>query len=1113
MAHLNIPDVQLGPGGGKMSARHDLDALKAALNDRAEELAEELLGPPNKGTRRSQEWRWNRKGSAALVVRGHKRGAFRSHEAVTGGSLLDLIMHARGCSLPDAVDWAAGWLGWGDPEDQPVASDEDIAARAAERARQQAERDAAQVADETARQDKAQALWAASTSVAGTLGEKYLTAARRIPAPAMGWPESVRYRPYDNSLIFAATDAEGVVRATQRVFLTAGAQKVDGKPKLTNGVTAGAVVRLPGPADGPLLLAEGPETGLSVWAATGNETWIALGQLSKIEPPAGRKVVLCRDDDKKSQLGAECPEKRHRKLVRRLRRSGMHVITVTPWVVRRYDGSDFNDVIKQGGVAAVLERISQAIQPDLACEYSMPTLTLEQAKQELAGRLREFSVAALDSNARLEELRAKQAKARRDLKRLTRQIGADKPKFEQITRRANLEWLIREELDTPAPHYGVRVGLGIGKTFGAAAEVAHYIAEAEARKLPSAVLWTAPTLELADQTAAMLRDHGIKVGVYRGRRAPNPESEVKPSGHEDDTGRMCLDLPAVRAALDAKTNVATDVCGADTGDGPACPFRAMCPYQINLEQLTHVDVIVAAHNALLQTLPSRIESRIGLTVIDESFWQLGCETAHLDVATLVQDVKDAPVLDSETEQPDGFVSARLLATMDAVKTALEAHADGTPIETRILLNCGIDAARLREASREQQRRMKQVDVYPGMPLAERVAAARQAPTNGRIPATAALLRCLADLLDGKDGSTGRVELETAQLKAGPLRRVLVHQLRKLSKTRTDRPMLYLDATMPLRAARQYLPNLVVTADVDAVAPYMTVIQVLSARDNYGGWGKSSVLPSEGELEPDENARRHARIDNMRDAFGLLRRDCGDGLVVTYKKLEPSFGGMPGIETAHFNALAGLNDHETVSWAAVIGRPMPNPAAAATLAKQLFGDWAEPGEPVRVYAGMLMADGSRRSIRTSRFDDPNMEAVRKAIADDNVVQGVGRPRGVRRTEANPVLMIIMSDVVTPFPVSAVTDWPTLALTGRERMAARGVVLDSSTDAHRAYPDLFPSPRSADDGINRQNDRSSTLSPIIYSLLGINVDDTPKLAVYRPAPSAADPQPQDPHRRSP
>src|SRR4051812_22000478 len=60
---------------------------------------------------------------------------------------------------------------------------------------------------------------------------------------------------------------------------------------------ADAFVRLPGPADGPLLLVEGPETGLSVWRATDCEVWCSIGPLTRHRPSPGRRCIICRDDD------------------------------------------------------------------------------------------------------------------------------------------------------------------------------------------------------------------------------------------------------------------------------------------------------------------------------------------------------------------------------------------------------------------------------------------------------------------------------------------------------------------------------------------------------------------------------------------------------------------------------------------------------------------------------------------------------------------------------------------------------------------------------------------------------------------------------------------------
>ncbi len=105
----------------------------------------------------------------------------------------------------------------------------------------------------------------------------------------------------------AATQSEGTLQAIQRVFLTPDALNVQDaggrKKKLTRGCLAGAAVRLPGPLGGPLLLSEGPESGLSVWVPTGFETWIALGSIASLTPPPGRTLLVCIDDDPHNSPG------------------------------------------------------------------------------------------------------------------------------------------------------------------------------------------------------------------------------------------------------------------------------------------------------------------------------------------------------------------------------------------------------------------------------------------------------------------------------------------------------------------------------------------------------------------------------------------------------------------------------------------------------------------------------------------------------------------------------------------------------------------------------------------------------------------------------------------
>ena len=92
---------------------------------------------------------------------------------------------------------------------------------------------------------------------------------------------------------------------------------------------------------------------------TGHETLIALGSLSRLPCVAGRRVVLCRDDDRQHSPADKA-------LIRTLacwRKAGIGVVVASPWPERRWDRSDFNDLIRQSGSSAVRDRIDAALRP------------------------------------------------------------------------------------------------------------------------------------------------------------------------------------------------------------------------------------------------------------------------------------------------------------------------------------------------------------------------------------------------------------------------------------------------------------------------------------------------------------------------------------------------------------------------------------------------------------------------------------------------------------------------------------------------------------------------------------------------------------------------------
>jgi hypothetical protein len=90
-------------------------------------------------------------------------------------------------------------------------------------------------------------------------------------------------------------------------------------------------------------------------------------------------------------------------------------------------------------------------------------------------------------------------------------------------------------------------------------------------------------------------------------------------------------------------------------------------------------------------------------------------------------------------------------------------------------------------------------------------------------------------------------------------------------------------------------------------------------------------------------------------------------------------------------------------------------------------------------GRLMVDGTGRRALALRHPDPLVEAVRFAICEGELVQAVGRGRGVRRTADTRLEVLILTDVPIPIPVDTLTTWKELCDYGPlSLLATKGVV---------------------------------------------------------------------------
>ena len=122
----------------------------------------------------------------------------------------------------------------------------------------------------------------------------------------LGIPEHLIPNSSVVSLVFCAKNSENKVTAVQQILVTEGKKLNVDLPKFSNGIVAGSCVWLGNPNDSDqAIFAEGPETGLSIYQATGIPTAITLGtaNYSNINVPANIKSLIIASDMEKHGAG------------------------------------------------------------------------------------------------------------------------------------------------------------------------------------------------------------------------------------------------------------------------------------------------------------------------------------------------------------------------------------------------------------------------------------------------------------------------------------------------------------------------------------------------------------------------------------------------------------------------------------------------------------------------------------------------------------------------------------------------------------------------------------------------------------------------------------------
>jgi putative DNA primase/helicase len=277
------------------------------------------------------------------------------------------------------------------------------------------------------------------------------------------------------------------------------------------------------------------------------------------------------------------------------------------------------------------------------------------------------------------------------------------------------------------------------------------------------------------------------------------------------------------------------------------------------------------------------------------------------------------------------------------------------------------------------------------------------------------------------------------------------------------PTMLLDATLPdLQVLEVYYPQVEIVADIKvAMPPHVHIRQVLGAPTS------SSKLIETGKLKDTEQHLNAVRRYIWQRYFETGRQR---SLVICQEKVEEWMKGkLPrDVVVEHFNNIAGLDEFKDVRLLILIGRTAPGPAAPEALAAALSGRQPQTIAPnpkgydwyPQIKRGIRLVNGKGVAVdRCDQHPDPFVESIRWLICEAELVQALGRGRGINRTATSPLNMDILSNVVLPISVNDVPHWqaPSLLM---DTAAAEGVMLTSPRDMTRLWPHIWPNTRAAD-----------------------------------------------------
>ena len=623
-----------------------------------------------------------------------------------------------------------------------------------------------------------------------------------------------------------------------------------------------------------------------------------------------------------------------------------------------------------------------------------------------------------------------------------------------------------------APTLGMKIDTGVGKTTTALEELIKLLGDGTAKKAVLAI----PTHDAADEKVKLAREMADDLGVpitvhtYYGKSYKNPH---------DESRKVC-DKDALYSAFSrAGGNPEKDLCST-------CQFADTC--YANFQDTLKGDLWIIP-SASLTSAPRKITDA-DIVVIDEEI-----APSLVWGVSSVGDESNKPVkvpltlLERAWKKPDNTSMHRLndllTAVLGGLRTPVEAEGKDRHVS---LADITLNADEIQEAN-SLLWQCKKIDIgYEEGDKADDLLQKDNAKYNLELRKLSRLLKELENAKRKGIEHSGRVKIIHGEdVNLGKYTVAQLCGMKSLSKQILEKPILRIDATLRQEIEQEIFPDIeFLDVDIAVETPHMEVVQCPTSAS------KASVKLGDDGF----NKGKHSRLRSLLHTVEVVRSASPKGsLVITYKETAKAlnktlkeqyllpFGGeqIPHLhEVTNFKAHRGVDRWKSVDTVLIYGRTRPNEEGIEQLSMAITGRYIEHQEYEKAERGFTMDSGIKRGITVDQHPDPFCDQVLQMVADDELVQAVGRARGVNRTADNKVQVIVMANRVLPIAVSKVVGSADLYPNRIEVALARneGVIVQSASVLSEKHPDLWSSLEACKKDIQRTNlQRDKTLLEVL------------------------------------